>query len=123
MPDIQELFKEAWSHALAGVNAAEQEAEKVFERLADAAGLSPEDVRRHARDFGERLTAQRRELERAIDEGVKRAAVRLRVPTRGDLDAIERRVAELSTRVEQLAREREAGRPAGERPERGQGEA
>ncbi len=123
MPDIQELFKEAWSHALAGVNAAEQEAEKVFERLADAAGLSPEDVRRHARDFGERLTAQRRELERAIDEGVKRAAVRLRVPTRGDLDAIERRVAELSTRVDQLAREREAGRPAGERPERGQGEA
>ncbi len=123
MPDIQELFKEAWSHALAGVNAAEQEAEKVFERLADAAGLSPEDVRRHARDFGERLTAQRRELERAIDEGVKRAAVRLRVPTRGDLDAIERRVAELSSRVEQLAREREAGRPAGERPERGQGEA
>ncbi len=123
MPDIQELFKEAWSHALAGVNAAEQEAEKVFERLADAAGLSPEDVRRHARDFGERLTAQRRELERAIDEGVKRAAVRLRVPTRGDLDAIERRVAELSSRVEQLAREREAGRPAGDRPERGQGEA
>ena len=27
MPDIQERFKEAWSHALAGINSAEQEAE------------------------------------------------------------------------------------------------
>ncbi len=39
MPDIQTLFKEAWSNALAGVNAAEQEAEKVLSRIADAAGL------------------------------------------------------------------------------------
>ncbi|HSN90998.1 MAG TPA: hypothetical protein VLS93_07195, partial [Anaeromyxobacteraceae bacterium] len=66
MPDLQAIFKEAWSNALAGVNAAEQEAEKVIARLADAAGFSPDDVRRHAREFGERLQAQRREVEKAI---------------------------------------------------------
>lgn len=107
MANIQEMFKEAWSHALAGVNAAEQEAEKVFNKVADVAGFSPEDVRRHAREFGERLQAQRKELEKAIDDGVKRAATRLQVPTKGDLDAIEKRLSDLATKVDELARDKE----------------
>lgn len=110
MANIQEMFKEAWSHALAGVNAAEQEAEKVFNRVADAAGFSPEDVRRHAREFGDRLQAQRKELEKAIDDGVKKAATKLQVPTKGDLDAIEQRLTALSAKVDELARDNELAR-------------
>jgi polyhydroxyalkanoate synthesis regulator phasin len=106
MANIQDMFKEAWSQALAGVNAAEQEAEKVITRVADAAGFSPDDVRRHAREFGDRLQAQRREVEKAIDEGVRRAASRLRVPTKGDLDAIERRLDAVSAKVDAMAQER-----------------
>ena len=109
MANLQEMFKEAWSHALAGVNAAEQEAEKVLNRMADAAGFSPEDVRRHAREFGERLQAQRKELEKAIDEGVRKAATRLQVPTKGDLDAIEQRLTALSAKVDELAKTKEQG--------------
>jgi polyhydroxyalkanoate synthesis regulator phasin len=108
MADIQEMFKEAWSHALAGVNAAEQEAEKVLNRLADAAGFSPEDVRRHAREFGDRLQAQRKELEKAIDDGVKKAASRLRVPTKGDIEAIEKRLDVIAAKVDELAKEKRA---------------
>jgi polyhydroxyalkanoate synthesis regulator phasin len=107
MANIQEMFKEAWSHALAGVNAAEQEAEKVFNRVADVAGFSPEDVRRHAREFADRLQAQRKELEKAIDDGVKKAANRLQVPTKGDLAAIEQRLTALSTKVDELAKDKE----------------
>jgi polyhydroxyalkanoate synthesis regulator phasin len=106
MPDIQEMFKEAWSHALAGVNAAEQEAEKVLTRLADRVGFSPEDVRRHAREFGERLQDQRREVEKAIDDGVKRAATRLRVPTKGDIEALEKRIDAIAARLDALGAER-----------------
>ncbi len=107
MPDIQTLFKEAWSNALAGVNAAEQEAEKVLARIADAAGLSPEDVRRQAREFGERLANQRREVERAVDEAVRRAANRFRIPSREDLEALQRRVDAVAQRVDALAKEKE----------------
>lgn len=106
MPDLQTLFKEAWSNALAGVNAAEQEAEKVIVRLADAAGFSPEDVKRHAREFGERLQAQRREVEKAIDEAVRRAASRFRIPTRDDIDRLQKRLDAISERVDALSRER-----------------
>ncbi len=108
MPDLQEMFKEAWSHALAGVNAAEQEAEKVLARIADAAGFSPEDVRRHAREFGERLTVQRREVERTLDEAVRRATSRFRVPSREDLAELEKRLEAISQRVEAIAREKSA---------------
>lgn len=106
MPDFQDLFKEAWSHAVAGVNAAEQEAEKVLTRLADVAGLSPDEVRRHARELGERLTSQRRDLERSIDDAVRRAASRFRVPSREEIEALQKRVESLSQRIEALAKER-----------------
>lgn len=107
MPDIQDLFKEAWSQALAGVNAAEQEAEKVFVKLADAAGFSTDDVKRHAREFGERLASQRREIEKGIDDAVRRATGRFRIPSREDLDALQKRVDAVAERVEALAKERE----------------
>jgi polyhydroxyalkanoate synthesis regulator phasin len=108
MPDIQERFKEAWSTALAGVNAAEEEAGKIFQRLADAAGFSPEDVRRHAREFGERLTTQRREIERTIDDAVRRAANRFRIPTKDEIESLQKRLEAIADRVEALAKERNA---------------
>lgn len=109
MPDIQAIFKEAWSNALAGVNAAEQEAEKALSRIADAAGFSPEDVRRHAHEFGERLAAQRREIERGLDDAVRRAANRFRVPSRDDLETLQKRLDAVSARIEALAREKGEG--------------
>jgi polyhydroxyalkanoate synthesis regulator phasin len=109
MADIQEMFKEAWSQALVGLNAAEAEAEKVLARLADAAGFSPEDVKKHAREFGERLTSQRREVEKAIDDAVKKAAARFKLPTRDDIDGLKQRLDQVSERVEELAKERKQG--------------
>ena len=106
MPDLQAIFKEAWSNALAGVNAAEAEAEKVFARLAETAGFSPDDVRRHAREFGERLGAQRREIEKAIDDAVRRTANRFRIPTQADIEALSKRVDAVSARIDALAGEK-----------------
>ena len=108
MPDIQQIFKEAWSNALAGVNAAEQEAEKVLNKIADAAGFSPDDVKRQAREFGERLTVQRREIEKTIDDAVHRTVNRFRIPSREELDALQKRLDSISEKVEALAKEKGA---------------
>jgi polyhydroxyalkanoate synthesis regulator phasin len=107
MSDLQGMFKEAWSQALLGLSAAEQEAEKVLGRIADAAGFTPEDVRRHARDFGQRLQAQRRDMERSIDEAVRRATGRLRFPSREEVAGLRQRVDELAARLDALSKERE----------------
>jgi polyhydroxyalkanoate synthesis regulator phasin len=105
--DIKETFKEAWSQALASVNAAEQEAEKVFTKLADAAGFSADDVKRHARDFGERLTAQRREVEKAIDDATRRAANRFRIPTKADIETLQQRLDAVAGRIDALEKTKE----------------
>ena len=111
MPDIRETFKEAWTQALVGLNAAEQEAEKVMTKIADAAGFTPEDVRRHAREFGERLQLQRKELERTIDEAVKRAASRFKLPSREEMDALRQRVEAISARIDAIAAKPAEGAP------------
>ncbi|HEU4385116.1 MAG TPA: phasin family protein [Anaeromyxobacteraceae bacterium] len=113
MADIQDLFKEAWSQALVGLNAAEAEAEKVLSRLAGAAGLTPDEVKKHAREFGERLSSQRREVERAIDEAVKRAAARVKLPNRDEVEALKRRLDQIAEQLERLAQDRK-GRGEGE---------
>jgi polyhydroxyalkanoate synthesis regulator phasin len=107
--DIQGMFREAWSAALAGASAAEQEAEKALGRLADAAGFSPEDVRRSARELTGRLSAQRREIEASIEDGVRRAATRFGIPTPDEMSALARRldaVSERLTRLERAGQER-----------------
>jgi polyhydroxyalkanoate synthesis regulator phasin len=103
MAEIQTMFKEAWSQALVGLNNAEQEAEKVLTKIADAAGFSPEDVRRHAREFGERLGTQRRDIERAIDDAVRRATGKFKLPTREEIEALKQRVEAIAARVDALS--------------------
>ena len=98
MADIQGMFRDAWSAALAGANAAEQEAEKALGRL----GLSPEDVRKHARELTGRLVAQRRELEASIDEGVRKAATRFGIPTHEEMAALSKRLDAVSERLASL---------------------
>jgi poly(hydroxyalkanoate) granule-associated protein len=104
MPDVRETFKEAWSQALVGLNAAEQEAEKVISKIADAAGFTPEEVRRHAREFAERLQTQRKEIEKTIDDAVKRAASRFKLPSREELEDLRQRVDAISARVEAMSK-------------------
>jgi hypothetical protein len=108
MAELHELFKEAWAQALVGLNAAEQEAERVLTRLADVAGFSPDDVRRHAREFGERLGNQRREAERAIEDAVKRATGRFKLPNRDEIEGIQKRLENLADRIDAIERKRGA---------------
>lgn len=103
---VPELFRDAWSQALAAVNNAEDEAQKVLGRVSDLAGWGPEEVKRHYREFAERLVGQRKELEKSIDAGVKKALSRVKLPKREDVDTLSKRVTALASRVEALAAKR-----------------
>ncbi len=99
-------FQEAVTQARAGVRSAEREAEKVLGRIADAAGIAPGDVRRRARALGDRLQAGRRELGKTVDETVRRAASRVRLPSRDEVETLRQRVDALTARLEALEGER-----------------
>jgi polyhydroxyalkanoate synthesis regulator phasin len=103
---LPEVFEKVWSHALLAVSTAEEEAAKVVSRLTEFAGWSQEETKRQVRELAERLTAQRKDLERNVEDGVKRAVGRLRLPRREELQAFEERLNQLSQRVEALTDKR-----------------
>ena len=55
-------------------------------------------------DLAERLAAQRRELEQGLEERVRGALQRLRVPRREEVQALMTRVDRVAERVEKLER-------------------
>ena len=57
---------------------------------------------RQVRDFTERLISQRKELERNVEEGVKRTVAKLKLPRREEMQALESRLEKLTQRVEAL---------------------
>lgn len=105
-PGLAEFFKEAWSQALIKVSAAEDEAAKVLHRAGDLAGWKPDDVRRLAKEFSDRLAAQRREFEKSLDEGIHRAVAHVKFPRRDDLDGLVRRLDQVEARIEALRQKR-----------------
>ena len=101
---LGEIFEHLWSQALVAVSAAEDEVSKAVGRLAEVAGWSQEEARRQVRELSERLVAQRRELNRVVEEGVKKALVRVKVPRRDELLDFGRRLDRLAERIRALER-------------------
>jgi len=94
-----------WSQALLAMSSAGEEAGRVAQRLAERAGLNPEDIRAHLREFTERLASQRREFERSVEEAAKKA-LWLRIPRREQLQELNTRLEALEARATALAERR-----------------
>lgn len=103
---VADWFRDAWSQALVAVSAAEEEASRVLHRAGDLAGWKPEEARRLAKEFGERLAAQRKEFERTLDEGISRAVARVKFPKRDEIEALGKRVGRIAERIEALEAKR-----------------
>src|SRR5579863_5668468 len=106
MPErsITEYFERVWGQALVAVSQAEEEAGKAVQKLAGVAGWGQEEIKRQARELGERLVRQRKDLEHSVDEGVRRTLSALRVPRREEIQDIQARLERVAARIDALAR-------------------
>jgi polyhydroxyalkanoate synthesis regulator phasin len=103
---IAEAFERVWSQALLAKATAEEEVNKNLQRVAAAAGWSQEEVKRHAREFTERLVGHRKALEHNVEEAVRGALSRLKVPRRDELQEFEARLTRLSERIDALGQQK-----------------
>jgi hypothetical protein len=101
-PRLSETFERIWGQALVAVSAAEEEAARALQRAAAVAGWSQDEVVRQVRVFTDRLASQRRDLERNVEDGVRRALGVLKLPRREQLQDFEARLARLSERLDAL---------------------
>jgi poly(hydroxyalkanoate) granule-associated protein len=93
-----------WAQAVTAMSSVEDEAARVVQRAQTVAGWSQDEVRRQMGDLAERLAAQRRELEQGLEERVRGALQRLRVPRREEVQALMARMERVAERVETLER-------------------
>ncbi|HUB10103.1 MAG TPA: phasin family protein [Myxococcales bacterium] len=104
----QDLFKDLWSQALVTMGAAEEEVKKLLDRLSEVVEIKPDDVLKYRRELSERLRTQRRDLEKSVEEGLRRALSRLKVPSREEIDALRGKIDDLGARLERLSSRRRA---------------
>jgi len=91
-----------WAQALVAVSSVEEEAAQVVQRLQAAAGWSQDEMRRQVLEVSERLRSQRQTLEKGIEEGVRRAVARLRVPRKEQIQSLQSRLDRLAARLDEL---------------------
>lgn len=99
-----EALESFWSEASGRVSAAEDEAQKLVQKVSQMAGWSQDEVRRYARELAEKLVSQRRQVEAGIEETVKRSLQRVRAPSREEVEKLSLRLEEISRRIEALSR-------------------
>jgi poly(hydroxyalkanoate) granule-associated protein len=102
----QDLFKDLWSQALVTMGTAEDEVRKLLERLSEVVEIKPEDVKHYGKELSERLRTQRKDLEKSVEEGIRKALGRLKVPSREEVDALRGKLDDLSVRLERLTSRR-----------------
>ncbi len=93
-----------WAQAVTAVSSVEEEAARVVQRAQTVAGWSQDEVRRQMGELAERLAAQRKELEQGLEDRVRGALQRLRVPRRDEVQALAARVDRVAERLERLER-------------------
>ena len=101
-PGASSGLERLWSQALVTVSAAGEEVGRTAQKLAERAGLNAEEIRGHLREFTERLTTQRRDLESRVEEAARRALSTVKVPRREQLQELQTRLDSLEARVAKL---------------------
>lgn len=112
---LADLFRDAWSQALGAVGSAEEDVQKALHRVMDLPATSQEEARRVARDLSEKLVGQRKTVEQAIEQGVRRALSRATLPKKEEVDALRKRVVALQSRVDALTAARQRPAPSASR--------
>ncbi|MGZ3457445.1 MAG: hypothetical protein ACXU86_02950 [Archangium sp.] len=101
---LAETFERVWSQALLAVSTAEDEAARCAQRVAEMAGWSQEEMIRQGRLLTDRLAGHRKDLERNVEEGVRRALLPFKIPRREEIQDLEARLMRIAERIDALGR-------------------
>jgi len=125
---IKESAQQIWLAGLGAFSKAQEEGNKVFDALVKEGEAIQSRTRKAAKvkvdEFAAKATGSWDKLERVFEDRVAQALHSLGVPTKKDIDALSKRVAELIEKMNasglgaapKAARRRSAAKPASRRP-------
>lgn len=95
-------IQRAWRETVGTYATDEGVTRNLVQRLVDFGALSRDESVHVLVDFKQRIEQNRKELDRRVDESIKRATDRLTVPTPAELEKLRARVDELEERLESV---------------------
>jgi polyhydroxyalkanoate synthesis regulator phasin len=103
---IVSRLKDAWKETVGAYATDEGATKNLFARLVDFGALSRDEAVRLVADTKARIEQNRSELDRRIDESIRRTATRLRVPSPDEIKALDTQVSSIERRLAALEQKR-----------------
>jgi len=104
---VKEDLRRVALAAAGAVGLAADEAKKIMDRLVARGEIAEKDARIIVRkisrgDAAQKVTKAAKSAVKAADRGIGAVLDRLRLPTRSDIDALQKKIEELSAKLEKL---------------------
>lgn len=96
---IAARVQRAWRASVGTYATDEGETKNLLQRLVEFGTLSQKEAKDALHDMKSRIEENRRELDKRVDESLKRATARLTLPSPSDIEKLRARVADLEKRV------------------------
>lgn len=97
-------LKDAWKDTVGTYATTEGETKTLLTRLVDFGTLSRDEAKKLMGDTRSRIEQNKRELDKRVDESIRRATSRLTVPP-GEIKRLEDKVVEIEGRIHALEHE------------------
>lgn len=115
MPDpkekIPQALKELWFVTLGALSLSAEEVRKAVEQFVKRGSLSHKDARKIVREVSSRVDQNRKQVEKKIESSVSRAMNQLKLPSRGELEGMFKRVTDLGRQVARIGPSRRSSKP------------
>ncbi len=106
---MTEIVRRILLASVGAVVLTQEEIEKFVDRLVDKGDIAEQDGRKMVKDVMERRRKQGVRVEKEVDdrmEGVvEKVLARMNVPTKSDIDALSKKISDLSNKVEDLKKQ------------------
>lgn len=101
-------IQRAWRETVGTYATEEGPTRNLVQRLVEFGELSREEAAHVLVGFKKRIEENRRELDRRVDESLKRATSRFTLPSPAELEQMQQRVSELEERLDDVERRKQA---------------
>ena len=106
---VLDLLRNPVLASVGAFSLAEEGLERLVNELIDRGEASEREGRKIVDDYRKRTTKSRKDMEKRIDSRITEALKNFRLPTKKDVDALNRKINRLERRIDQLLKQHSAG--------------
>jgi poly(hydroxyalkanoate) granule-associated protein len=100
-----DIFRTPLLASVGAFSIAEEGIEKFVREIIERGEATEKEGKKIVDDFRKRARKNRRDLEHGVDQRIEKTLKSFRLPTKRDVDALEKKIAQLEKKVDSLSRQ------------------